>query len=162
MIDPFYQPASRPSSMASFGARAAFLPSCVGLLRDSFKVVTGPVTLRCSNKSHPIWDRESGKRALELRRIERRIQSMTAIDVIGGVGTSFDRRVRCCVCGFSEVRTDEALDRGVIFLAECPRCEHRWTSQEPIASDSTATPSLATARFQRVSARLSREVQPAA
>ncbi len=87
---------------------------------------------------------------------------MNAIEVIGSVGTRFNRRARCHICGFSEVRTDEALDRGVIFLAECPRCEDRWTSQEPIASDPTATPSLATARFQRVSARLSREVQPAA
>ncbi len=87
---------------------------------------------------------------------------MNAIDAIGSVSASFNRRLRCCICGFSEVRTDEVVDRGVIFLAECPRCEHRWTSQEPIASDPTATPSLATARFQRVSARLSREVQPAA
>jgi hypothetical protein len=34
---------------------------------------------------------------------------------------------RCLVCGFSEVRTDEVIDRGVVLLAECPRCEHRWT-----------------------------------
>jgi hypothetical protein len=87
---------------------------------------------------------------------------MNAIEAIGSVGSSSNRRVRCCICGFSEVRTDEALDRGVIFLAECPRCEHRWTSQEPIAVDAIAAPSLATARFQRVPARLSREVQPAA
>ena len=87
---------------------------------------------------------------------------MNAIDAIGSVGAGFNRRLRCCICGFSEVRIDEALDRGVIFLAECPRCEHRWTSQEPIAAGSAATRSLATARFQRVSARLSREVQPAA
>ena len=87
---------------------------------------------------------------------------MNAIEAIGSVGASFNRRVRCRICGFSEVRTDEALDRGVIFLAECPRCEHRWTSQEPITRDSTATPSLATARFQRVSARFSRELHPAA
>ncbi len=87
---------------------------------------------------------------------------MSAIDAIGSVSTSFNRRLRCCICGFSEVRTDEVVDRGVLFLAECPRCEHRWTSQEPIAADSTATPSFATVRFRRVSARLSREVQPAA
>jgi hypothetical protein len=87
---------------------------------------------------------------------------MNAIEAIGRVGASFNRRARCRICGFSEVQTDEALDRGVIFLAECPRCEHRWTSQEPIAADSTAALPLATARFQRVSARLSREVQPAA
>jgi hypothetical protein len=38
---------------------------------------------------------------------------------------------RCRVCGFTEVRTDEAVDRGLVFLAECPRCEHRWTSPAP-------------------------------
>lgn len=39
--------------------------------------------------------------------------------------------IRCLVCGFSEVRTDEVVDRGVVFLAECPRCEHRWTRPQP-------------------------------
>ena len=87
---------------------------------------------------------------------------MNAIEAIGSIGASFNRRARCRICGFSEVQTDEVLDRGVIFLAECPRCEHRWTSQEPIAADLTAAPSFSTARVQRVSARLSREVQPAA
>jgi len=38
---------------------------------------------------------------------------------------------RCLVCGFTEVRTDEVVDRGLVFLAECPRCEHRWTSSTP-------------------------------
>jgi len=87
---------------------------------------------------------------------------MNAIDAIGSVSASSNRRVRCCICGFSEVKTDEVVDRGVLFLAECPRCEYRWTSQEPIAAESTATPALATTRFQRVSALLSREVQSAA
>jgi transcription elongation factor Elf1 len=36
---------------------------------------------------------------------------------------------RCLVCGFREVRTDEVIDRGVVLLAECPRCEHRWTER---------------------------------
>lgn len=36
---------------------------------------------------------------------------------------------RCLVCGSSEVRTDEVIERGVVFLAECPRCEHRWTER---------------------------------
>jgi hypothetical protein len=40
---------------------------------------------------------------------------------------------RCLVCGFAEVRTDEVIDRGIVFLAECPRCEHRWTSRAPLA-----------------------------
>lgn len=35
--------------------------------------------------------------------------------------------VRCLVCGFSEVRTDEVVDRGLVLLHECPRCTHRWT-----------------------------------
>ncbi len=39
---------------------------------------------------------------------------------------------RCLVCGSSEVRTDEVVDRGLVFLAECPRCEHRWTSPTPL------------------------------
>ena len=38
---------------------------------------------------------------------------------------------RCSVCGFREVRTDEVVERG-LALAECPRCEHRWTS--PVAT----------------------------
>ena len=87
---------------------------------------------------------------------------MNAIDATRIVGSSLGRRLRCCICGFSEVKTDEVVDRGVLFLAECPRCEYRWTSQEPIAADSTAAPALATARFQRVSVLLSREVQSAA
>jgi ribosomal protein S27AE len=87
---------------------------------------------------------------------------MRAIKAIGSVGASFNRRVRCGICGFSEVRTDEVVDGSVLFLAECPRCDHRWTSPEPIAAHSTAARSIATIRFQRVSARVSREVQPAA
>ena len=35
--------------------------------------------------------------------------------------------VRCLVCGFAEVRTDEVIDRGLVLLHECPRCTHRWT-----------------------------------
>jgi ribosomal protein S27AE len=87
---------------------------------------------------------------------------MNAINAITSVGGSLNRRVHCGICGFSEVRTDEVVDGGVLFLAECPRCDHRWTSLEPIAVDPTTAPSLATVRFQRVAARFSRQVQPAA
>ena len=38
---------------------------------------------------------------------------------------------RCIVCGFAEVRTDEVVDRGVVMLSECPRCEHRSTWRVP-------------------------------
>jgi len=40
---------------------------------------------------------------------------------------------RCLVCGFAEVRTDEVVDRGILLLASCPRCDHRWT--EPLAAE---------------------------
>jgi hypothetical protein len=35
--------------------------------------------------------------------------------------------MRCLVCSFTEIRTDEVVDRGVVLLHECPRCDHRWT-----------------------------------
>jgi hypothetical protein len=42
---------------------------------------------------------------------------------------------RCLVCGSSEVRTDEVVDRGWILLAECAHCDRRWTaSAEPGAA----------------------------
>ena len=45
---------------------------------------------------------------------------------------SADRTLtRCLVCGFTEVRTDEVIDRGVVLLAECPRCRHLWTARPP-------------------------------
>ena len=31
----------------------------------------------------------------------------------------------------AEIRTDEVVDRGVVLLAECPRCDHRWTERPP-------------------------------
>ena len=60
---------------------------------------------------------------------------------------------RCLVCGFAEVHTDEVVDRGVVFLAECPRCEHRWTSD--------VRPTPAPVRAARP-ARVVREVATAA
>jgi hypothetical protein len=57
---------------------------------------------------------------------------------------------RCRVCGSAEVRTDEVVDRGLVLLAECPRCEHR----------STALPG--TSRRARPVANFVREVAPAA
>ena len=47
----------------------------------------------------------------------------------------FRTLTRCLVCGSAEVRTDEVIDRGIVFLGECPRCEHRWTSRTPLASE---------------------------
>jgi hypothetical protein len=48
---------------------------------------------------------------------------------------------RCLVCGFAEVHTDEVIERGVLLLAECPRCEHRWTERP-------AAPALAVAQAE--------------
>ena len=39
----------------------------------------------------------------------------------------FRTTTRCQVCGFAEIRTDAVVDRIPMLLAECPRCEHRWT-----------------------------------
>ena len=40
---------------------------------------------------------------------------------------------RCHVCGFAEVRTDEVTECDLV-LAECARCEHRWTRRAlPVA-----------------------------
>lgn len=32
----------------------------------------------------------------------------------------------CLLCGCPDVHSDEVVDRGVLLLGECPRCEHRW------------------------------------
>jgi hypothetical protein len=39
--------------------------------------------------------------------------------------------VQCLVCGCADVRTDEVVRDEVIFLAECPRCDYRWTARVP-------------------------------
>lgn len=64
---------------------------------------------------------------------------------------------RCLVCGSAEVRTDEVVDRGLVFLAECARCEHRWTRRgaEP-------TPRPPASRVLRVPAPTQREPATAA
>jgi hypothetical protein len=50
--------------------------------------------------------------------------------------------IRCLVCGCTEVRTDYVHDLGWIFLAECPRCDHRWTKRgEPPARAIRVCPS---------------------
>lgn len=62
--------------------------------------------------------------------------------------------VRCLVCGSSEVRTDEVEHRGVLLLAECPRCAHRWTED--------AIPDLPAPEQLRPLVRRRREVASAA
>jgi hypothetical protein len=70
----------------------------------------------------------------------------------------FRTLTRCLVCGFAEVRTDEVIDRGVVLLAECPRCEHRWISHGPPIAD----PAGSRAPVIRSSASAFREVASAA
>ncbi len=38
-------------------------------------------------------------------------------------------RNACPVCGGREVARDEVLDTGVMLLAACGRCDHRWTER---------------------------------
>jgi hypothetical protein len=47
------------------------------------------------------------------------------------VASTLAAGVRCLVCGCCEVHTDEVLDGEVIDLAECCRCDFRWTSRAP-------------------------------
>jgi len=42
-------------------------------------------------------------------------------------------QTRCRVCGFSEILFDEAMDRELVVLAECPRCAHRWTDAPQVS-----------------------------
>jgi hypothetical protein len=35
----------------------------------------------------------------------------------------------CALCGGCEIERDEVLDAGVLGLAECTRCHHRWTER---------------------------------
>jgi len=63
--------------------------------------------------------------------------------------TDFRKLTRCLVCGFAEVRTDEAFDRGPVFLAECPRCDHRWT-ESPAALQPARVRSVRQAPFREV------------
>jgi hypothetical protein len=45
------------------------------------------------------------------------------------------RAAACALCGSPEVRTDAVEESGGLLLAECPRCDHRWTqpSREALA-----------------------------
>ena len=90
------------------------------------------------------------------------VEAMNAIDIIRPMSATTRTQGRCLACGFSEIRTDEVVDRGVVFLAECPQCDHRWTSSEPIAAASAPPTSPVSARYQRVPARVAREARPAA
>jgi len=53
------------------------------------------------------------------------------------------RAPRCSVCASENIATDEVLDRDVLRLAECRRCQHRWTES---IRPCPVTPLVASAR----------------
>jgi hypothetical protein len=50
----------------------------------------------------------------------------------------------CGVCGSTELHLDEVVGRERLALAQCPRCDHRWTWR-PAASPSGAPAPVAAA-----------------
>jgi len=48
------------------------------------------------------------------------------------------KTTRCRVCGFTEIRVDEAVDRELVVMNECPRCDHRWLDASRPAFDVSA------------------------
>ena len=52
---------------------------------------------------------------------------MRAIEGFETVPSPVPAAIPCQVCGSHEVRVDEVLERGVLALAECARCDFRWT-----------------------------------
>ena len=74
------------------------------------------------------------------------VVSIVALALGGFVTNAHAQRTltRCLVCGFTEVRTDEVIDRGIVLLAECPRCQHMWTVRPKASSHRAATPDDAT------------------
>ncbi len=76
-----------------------------------------------------------GPRDLERRRRDREDAVAVAAarpDAIAAARPAArgSRAAVCCrVCGGHEVVQDEVSDRGVFCLAQCLRCEHRWTER---------------------------------
>ena len=64
---------------------------------------------------------------------------------------------RCPVCGFGEVLTDQVVHDGLIELATCPRCDHRWTARFPAAVARAPLAGLLRAPVARVPAPARRE-----
>ena len=69
---------------------------------------------------------------------------------------------RCTVCGFTEVFTDEVVDRGWVLLAECPRCDHRWTESGAAPLAVSAPAPRATPAPAQIPARTRRRAPAAA
>lgn len=68
-----------------------------------------------------------GPRDLERRRRDREVA--VAVAAARPAAPGFRAALCCRVCGGHEVVQDEVSDRGVFRLAQCLRCEHRWTER---------------------------------
>ena len=52
---------------------------------------------------------------------------MRAVESVEAVPPPLPAGIMCRVCASLEVRVDEVLQHGVLALAECARCDFRWT-----------------------------------
>jgi hypothetical protein len=65
--------------------------------------------------------------------------------------TPAHRTERCRVCGSSSLRTDEVVHVGRWLLAECERCQYRWTAEltdRPRSRGARRSPVAAVARTE--------------
>jgi hypothetical protein len=60
------------------------------------------------------------------------------------------RGATCPVCASREVRTDAVEQSGWLLLAECPRCDHRWTQRYAAATARAVVKVTARARRPEV------------
>ena len=58
--------------------------------------------------------------------------SFAARPALRRISPPAQRSTPCPVCRCTSVRLDEVDAGGVLHLAECPRCEHRWTAHAAI------------------------------
>jgi hypothetical protein len=52
---------------------------------------------------------------------------------MGGEAMQTRARCACRLCGSQQLDLDEVLDAGVLRLATCERCGHRWTERPLLA-----------------------------
>jgi uncharacterized Zn finger protein len=53
---------------------------------------------------------------------------------MGGEAMQTRARCACRLCGSQQLDLDEVLDAGVLRLATCERCGHRWTERPLLAA----------------------------
>jgi hypothetical protein len=71
--------------------------------------------------------------------------------MIGMAGNGLSiRGATCAVCGSREVHTDAVEQAGWLLLAECARCDHRWTQRFAGVTARAAVKASANARRPEV------------